>query len=85
MTRERYTDPLDAASALTDETNAAHIARVRDAARPEQVRNQDGTWPQTDCEECGEEIERGRLEQGYIRCIACARYAEQQRKLYAKR
>ncbi len=64
-------DDLDRAADLTEERTRALIEEVQRKARPEQVRRGDGSWPQEDCEDCGLEIEPGRLELGKIRCFHC--------------
>lgn len=68
---ERYADPLDRASSVSQEFLEQNLARISDRNKPEQVRLPDGTWPHPDCIDCGEEIPQGRLELGKVRCIYC--------------
>lgn len=63
-------DILDQAANLTQTLTTAYVSNVQEAARPEQKRNDDGTWPRPNCE-CGEAIPEGRLAMGKIRCIEC--------------
>lgn len=72
-------DDLDRASEFTQAQTDGALEAVRYAARPEQVMCQDGTWPQTDCEECGEEIPLARLKLGKIRCIDCQTVRERRK------
>lgn len=80
---ERAPDILDRASALTERLTEAYVGQARRRAQPEQEQNPDGSWPQTDCEDCGCDIEPGRLALGKIRCFACqsARESRQKRGL----
>lgn len=65
-------DIIDRASELEQLHNEAHVAQAMRKAKPEQVPNPDGTWPQPDCEDCGDEIPLARLMAcGSIRCIHC--------------
>ena len=68
---ERAPDVLDRASALTARLNEAYVEEARHRARPEQKQNPDGSWPQTECEDCANDIEPGRLALGRIRCLGC--------------
>lgn len=68
---ERMADPLDEAAARNDAHNAACIKTAQLACRPEQERNADGSWPITDCEDCGIPIPEERLNMGKIRCVPC--------------
>lgn len=78
---ERSPDILDEAGRLTQRLNEAAVEDASWKARPEQVKLPDGSWPQTECEDCGEDIEEGRLQRGYIRCISCQRVLEHRQKL----
>lgn len=62
-------DDLDRAATLTQQLNEAYIGNARALARPEQVKNPDGTWPFTECE-CGEAL-GDRMHMGKIRCLNC--------------
>ena len=78
---ERSPDLLDRASAVTQRFNDASVERARRLAQPEQTQNPDGSWPQTECEDCAADIEPGRLAMGKIRCIGCQTALERRRKL----
>lgn len=77
---ERSPDVLDRASALTERLTEAYVDSARRLARPEQVQNPDGSWPQTECEDCGADIELGRLALGKIRCRGCQEARESLQK-----
>lgn len=47
------------------------IAAQRAKAAPQQVPNEDGTYPITECVDCEDEIIEARLKHGYIRCVYC--------------
>lgn len=70
-------DILDQAANLTQTLTTAYVSNVQDAAKPEQKRNDDGTWPRPDCD-CGEAIPAGRLALGKIRCVECQRDHERE-------
>lgn len=63
-------DDLDRAAELTQAMNDAYVFHARKKAKPEQVQNPDGTWPNPECE-CGDPIPAARLALGRIRCVAC--------------
>jgi RNA polymerase-binding transcription factor DksA len=69
MTREA--DDLDEAGKLTQQLNDAYVSNARDAARPQQVQNADGSWPHPNCVECEDPIPQARLALGRIRCVCC--------------
>lgn len=73
-------DEIDRASEREQAHNEAALSDVMWRARPEQAQNPDGTWPQTDCDDCGEGIEPGRLAMGKIRCFGCQTVVEHERK-----
>ena len=77
---ERAPDVLDRASALTSRLVEAYVEEARHRARPEQKQNPDGSWPQTECEDCANDIEPGRLALGKIRCLGCQEARESRRK-----
>ena len=84
MTRSELTrqpDVLDQAADLASRLSEAAVDHARHRAKPEQVQNPDGSWPQTECEDCGEDIEEARLLMGKIRCIACQRTREHRIRL----
>lgn len=83
---ERFQDVIDQGSHLAETERASLEAAQRRRAAPKQVRNADGTWPITECEECGEEIDTKRLEAvGAVTCISCASRTELEGKQYVKR
>lgn len=69
-------DDLDRASELTQQLTDAYISNTRHLARPEQVRNADGSWPVTECE-CGEPL-GFRAYLGKILCLACQQDKERE-------
>ena len=78
---EIYPDPLDQASQLSQRAANAGVAEASYLAAPEQVQNEDGTWPVTECVDCDGELgERMRL--GKIRCIHCQTILEKRRAGY---
>lgn len=66
-----FSDDIDKANELAQRMNDAAVADARVKARPEQEQNPDGSWPITECDDCGIDIEPGRILLGKIRCIAC--------------
>lgn len=79
---ESHPDPIDRASEVTDEITQDAIDRYRRLAAPEQVRREDGSWPHTDCQSCGDDIEEGRLEMGKLLCFRCQTIKEKRAKGY---
>ena len=77
---EACADILDQASNVTLASTANQIAHLSFLAAPEQIQNEDGTWPVTECVDCGEEIEEGRLELAKIRCKRCQEILEKKRR-----
>lgn len=73
---EKCADELDRAAHITEMANQASVDAIRWAARPEQVQNEDGSWPVTECVECDEPIPVGRLAHGKIRCVPCQEFRE---------
>lgn len=78
-----FADPLDNAQHTIEQTTENAVAERRRAAAPEQVQNPDGSWPVTECADCGEDIEEGRLALARIRCFKCQSALEIRRKQYA--
>ncbi len=64
---ERYSDPLDAATELTEELNSRAIANFRNAAKPETHPDFDGEH----CIDCEDDIPQVRLAMGRVRCVTC--------------
>lgn len=75
-----HADPLDVATMVSEIATQDALDRTRRLAAPEQVQNADGTWPTTDCVDCGEPIETPRLELGKLRCITCQIALERKQK-----
>jgi len=69
-------DNLDAAANLTQQRTDDAIKNAAWCMRPQQVQNADGTWPQPDCDDCGDEIPPERLQLGRIRCVYCQQRLE---------
>lgn len=74
--REKHTDILDVASELTTRMNDSYVAEARKKSAPEQVKRPDGTWPTTECEDCGVTIPPARLDLGKVRCVDCQGHRE---------
>ena len=77
---EACADILDQASNVTLASTANQIAHLSYLAAPEQVQNEDGTWPVTECTSCGNDIEEGRLNLGKVRCLRCQETLEKKRR-----
>ena len=77
---EHCPDVLDQASNVTMASTANQIAHLSQLAAPEQVQNEDGTWPTTECVDCDCEIEEGRLNLGKVRCLRCQEILEKKRR-----
>ena len=77
---EACADILDQASNVTLASTANQIAHLSYLAAPEQVQNEDGTWPVTECTSCGNDIEEGRLNLGKVRCLMCQETLEKKRR-----
>ena len=78
---EACADILDQASNVTLASTANQIAYLSYLATPEQVQNPDGSWPVTECVECSDDLPKGRMELGFIRCVACAEIADRANRL----
>ena len=77
-------DFIDQASEVEAATTAAALAAALLKARPEQIQNDDGSWPTLECRDCGGEIEKQRLLMGKVRCISCQTELEKRGKQYGK-
>lgn len=80
----RPADILDQADALTQTLRDAGIANVRNALRPQQTQNPDGTWPITECDDCGVDIPAERLAMARIRCTCCEDVREKKAANFVK-
>lgn len=76
----KYTEQVDQANQIAEEFTAAHIHRIQQRNKPEQVQNPDGTWPINECIDCGDPIPEGRLALGKVRCIDCQELKERYEK-----
>lgn len=73
-------DPIDQGCETAEKMNEANVAQARLRAKPDQVQNPDGSWPQTECEDCGDDIPLKRLLAcGSIRCVYCQAALEKKR------
>jgi RNA polymerase-binding transcription factor DksA len=80
MSKDKLTDPLDVAAEQEQSFRAESERQIREQVKRLQYKNEDGTWPEPDCEECGYEIGEGRLEAtGSKTCIKCATAKEHNR------
>jgi RNA polymerase-binding transcription factor DksA len=75
-------DDLDVASELTQKLTDAYIANTREKAKPEQVQAADGTWPITECVDCGVDIPPLRLALGKTRCVGCQGDSEKTKRFH---
>lgn len=82
---ERCVDPIDQGSNAAAMFTAFDVQRVREKAAPEQVQNADGTWPTTECMDCGDDLESVRLLMGRKRCFACQSHKEKMDARYGRR
>lgn len=81
-----FTEIVDSANYLADLYNSACVAAERAKAAPEQLQLEDGSWPSTECVDCGIDIEPGRLALGRVRCIVCQTNKEiKERQYYGRR
>jgi RNA polymerase-binding transcription factor DksA len=81
----KCSDPIDQASQTTELHNRVALEAHRLKAAPQQVPLPDGSWPTTDCADCGGPIESVRLAAGRIRCVGCQTALEKEESGYAKR
>lgn len=75
-------DPLDQASELTSLYNEQGVAAVQRKLAPEQVQNPDGSWPHTECVDCGDDIPKERLERGRKLCVSCQDIKERRERAF---
>lgn len=73
-------DEVDQANELAERETANHLYLARKKARPEQVPRSDGSYLFTDCFDCGDPIEEGRLKLGKVRCFSCQTAVERERR-----
>lgn len=68
---ERNADFLDQAGEATQMLIEAQEREVRRRNAPEQVQNEDGSWPHECCVLCGDDLPEARLALGRVRCVVC--------------
>lgn len=71
-----FTEVVDLGNYFADLHNSRSVAAARALSAPEQVQLEDGSWPITECVDCGEDIEPVRLAMARVRCIACQTHKE---------
>lgn len=64
-------DKMDSATRVERMETEGNVRRARGLSKPEQVQNEDGSWPITECVTCEDDIPAARLELGKIRCVIC--------------
>lgn len=79
-----FADELDRAAFITEKANEEAVAATRLRAAPEQVQNEDGSWPHTECVLCGEDIEEARLALGRTKCFSCQSALEKRSKQFGR-
>lgn len=82
--KERAPDHLDQATQTTEFLVASRQKEAAARNQPEQVRNDDGSWPHTECVDCDTDIPAGRLALGKVRCIDCQNLKEKRANGYFK-
>lgn len=78
---EQCADPLDQAGQATLAFTESRIADARFLAEPEQIQNEDGTWPVTECVDCDADLGK-RMALAKVRCIHCQAALEKKRGGY---
>ena len=74
---DNLTDPIDIGTQTGETFRQEAENAVRLKNKPDQVKNEDGTWPYPDCEDCGVDIPKARLEAtGSTLCVGCAEVME---------
>ena len=68
---EKSADVIDAANDLAFKRNEAMVQAARQRNKPEQKQNEDGSWPITECEDCGDGLTDLRLQMARVRCVPC--------------
>lgn len=71
-----FADDVDRANDYAQRMNDAAVAQAMRKAAAEQVQNPDGSWPVTECVDCGIDIEPGRIQLGKVRCLTCQEVLE---------
>lgn len=81
---EKSADPFDLASEVESSFRELQLQVTRNKVKPEQVQNEDGTWPHPECVDCDEEIPLLRLQMGRIRCVHCQSEIERLSRMYGR-
>lgn len=81
---DRCADPIDNACKTETLMRDNDVALARSRAAPEQVQDADGSWPITECKDCGDDIPAGRLALARVRCVICQGRLDARRKLYGR-
>jgi len=71
-----FTEIVDLGNYFADLHNSRAVAAARALSAPEQIRREDGSWPTTECVDCGEDIEPERLAMARVRCFSCQTHKE---------
>ena len=79
---DKHADPLDKASEIAQMYADHGLQAVQRKVKPEQVQNEDGTWPHLECVDCSVEIPEQRLALGKVRCIDCQEIIERRASAY---
>lgn len=73
-------DHADIADTLIEEHTNMQVAKIRQLANARKARSA----VCSDCEECGNEVPKARLELGYVTCVACQTLLESRQKHYRR-
>jgi RNA polymerase-binding transcription factor DksA len=66
-----HADDLDKASEIAQMFNDNGLKTVQQRIKPEQVQDENGDWPITECLDCGVDIPEERLNWGRVLCVEC--------------
>ena len=75
-----FSDDIDQANELAQRMNDAAVAQAMAKSLPEQIQRPDGSWPVTECDDCGIDIEPGRVALGKVRCLTCQEALEKRQR-----
>lgn len=77
---DKHADPLDKASEIAQMYADQGLDKVKRKVQHEQQQNEDGTWPITECMDCGVDIPEQRLAWGRVRCVECQENKERRER-----
>ncbi len=77
-----HADPLDKATELAEMFNRNGLAEVQRRVKAEQIQNEDGSWPITECVDCDIDIPKDRQALGRVRCVDCQETKEKKQRAY---